>query len=103
MTKKIHNLKHIRYLTDFEVISNNLLKWKKAKPIKELDDMIDAIISINYYITAIYQNELYHEESQAEYRSAKLRAIDRASKAEKKVQELEKELEKYKLKDELGI
>ena len=49
------------------------------------------------------QNELYHEESQAEYRSAKLRAIDRASKAEKKVQELEKELEKYKLKDELGI
>jgi hypothetical protein len=103
MTKKTHNLKHIRYLTDFEVISNNLLNWKKAKPIKELDDMIDAIISINYYITEIYHNEIYHEEAQAEYRSAKLRAIDRATKAEKKVEELEKELQKYKVKEQLGL
>ena len=102
-TKKTHNLKHIRYLTDFEVISNNLLKWKKSKPIKELDDMIDAIISINYYITEIYHNEVYHAEAQAEYRSAKLRAIERANKAEKKVEELKNELEKFKLKEELGL
>lgn len=103
MTKKTHNLKHIRYLTDFEIISNNLLKWKKAKPVKALDDMIDSIISINYYVTEIYQNELYHEEAQAEYRSAKLRAIERASKAEIKIEQLEKELEKFKLKEELGL
>ena len=103
MTKKTHNLKHIKYLTDFEIISNNLLKWKRAKPIKELDNMIDSIISINYYITEIYHNELYHEEAQSEYRTSKLRAIERAIKAEKRIKEVEKELEKYKLKEELGI
>lgn len=102
-TKKVHNLKHLRYLADFEIISNNLLKWSKVKSIKELDDMIDAIISINYYITEIYMNELYHAEAQSEYLSAKLRAVERASKAEKKVEELEKELLKLKKEKELGL
>ena len=103
MNKKLHNLKHIKYLTDFEIITNNLLNWKKKKPIKELDDMLESIVSINHYVIEIYENELYHEEIQSEYRSDKLRAIDRATKAESKVVELENAINKLKTKIELGL
>jgi len=62
-----------------------------------------SLIDINYYITDIYTNELYYNESLTEYRTAKLRAIERAHKAEKKVEELEKEIAKLRKENELGL
>tara|TARA_R100000278_G_scaffold121190_1_gene104535 strand:+ start:252 stop:563 length:312 start_codon:yes stop_codon:yes gene_type:complete len=103
MDKKIHNLKHLNYLANFDIISNILLEQQKVKPTKKVDKLIKAIIDINYYITEIYTNELYFNAALNEYRSSKLRAIDRAVKAEKKVEELEKELSKLKKEKELGL
>ena len=103
MNKKIHNLKHIKYLSDFDIIANTFLDWQKKKPNDTVDKLMGSLIDINYYITEIYKNELYYNESLEEYRHSKLRAIERAQKAEKKVEELEKEILKLKKEKELGL
>ena len=103
MNKKIHNLKHLKYLANFDIIANTFLDWQEKKPNDTVEKLMGSLIDINYYITEIYKNELYYNESLNEYRSDKLRAIDRAQKAEKKVQELEQEILKLKKEKELGL
>ena len=103
MNKKIHNLKHLKYLANFDVIANTFLDWQEKKPNDTVEKLMGSLIDINYYITEIYKNELYYNESLNEYRADKLRAIDRAQKAEKKVEELEQEILKLKKEKELGL
>ena len=103
MNKKTHNLKHINYLANFEIIANTFLEWQEKKPTDTVDKLMDSLIDINYYITEIYCNELYHNESLEEYRHSKLRAIERAQKAEKKVEELEEQIQKLRKEKELGL
>jgi len=103
MHKKIHNLKHLNYLANFDIIANTLLEWQEKKPTDAVDKLIGSLVDINYYITEIYTNELYFNKALNEYRADKLRAIDRATKAEKKVEELEKEIAKLKKEKELGL
>jgi len=103
MNKKIHNLKHINYLANFDIIANTFLEWQEKKPTDTVDKLMESLIDINYYITDIYTNELYYNEGLNDYRAAKLRAIERAQKAEKKIQELEKEISKLRKEKELGL
>ncbi len=103
MNKKIHNLKHLDYLANFDILANTFLEWQEKKPTDAVDKLMGSLIDINYYITEIYTNELYFNKALSEYRADKLRAIERATKAEKKVEELEKEIAKLKKKIELGL
>lgn len=103
MNKKIHNLKHLKYLANFDIIANTFLEWQEKKPTDTVDKLMGSLIDINYYITEIYSNELYHNESLEEYRHSKLRAIERAQKAEKKVDELEEQIQKLRKEKELGL
>ena len=103
MNKKIHNLKHLKYLANFDIIANTFLDWQEKKPNDTVEKLMGSLIDINYYITEIYKNELYYNESLNEYRADKLRAIDRAQKAEKKVEELQQEILKLKKEKELGL
>lgn len=103
MNKKIHNLKHLKYLANFDIIANTFLEWQEKKPTDTVDKLMGSLIDINYYITEIYSNELYYNESLEEYRHSKLRAIERAQKAEKKVDELQEEIQKLRKEKELGL
>jgi hypothetical protein len=95
--KKIQNLKSLQFSVDFEIVSTRLLDWKKKKPIPELDEMITAVTSWYSYTHELETNEWYRERIIEEFRSDKLRAIERARKAEEKLAEVEKELQKYKI------
>jgi hypothetical protein len=101
MDKKIHNLKHINYLNNFDIIANTLLEWQDKKPTKTVNDLMGVLIDINYYITEIYTNELYFNHTISEFRADKLRAVERARKAEEKINELEKQIIKLKKKIEV--
>ena len=103
MNKKIHNLKHLDYLANFDILANTFLEWQEKKPTDRVDKLMGSLIDINYYITEIYTNELYFNKALSEYRADKLRAIERATKAEKKVEKLENEIAKLKKKIELGL
>ena len=101
MNKKAHNLKHINYLNNFDIIANTLLDWQKKKRTDVVNDLMGTLIDINYYVTEIYTNELYFNHTVNEYRADKLRAIQRATNAEKKIKELEKEILELKNKIEV--
>lgn len=95
--KKIQNLKTIQFSNDFEIVSSRLLDWKKKKPVPALDEMIAAVTSWYSYTHELETNEWYREKIIEEFRADKLRAIERARKAEKKLAEVEEELKKYKI------
>jgi hypothetical protein len=94
--RKIQNLKSIQFSNDFTVISSRILEWKKRKPIPELDELIEAVQSWFFYTHELETTQWYWEKSIEEYRSSKLRALDRARRAEKELEEVKKELDNYK-------
>ena len=95
--KKIQNLKSIEFSNDFSIVSSKLLEWKKKKPIPELDEIISAVTNWYFYTHELETNQWYKDKIVEEYRADKLRAIERARKAEAKLEEVEKELAKYKI------
>ena len=94
--RKIQNLKSIQFSNDFAVISNQLLEWNKKKPIPAISNMIKAVNSWFFYTHELESTQWHWEKSLEEYRSDKLRAIERARKAEEKLEKVEQELNKYK-------
>tara|TARA_R100001463_G_scaffold11352_2_gene31823 strand:+ start:1627 stop:1935 length:309 start_codon:yes stop_codon:yes gene_type:complete len=101
--KKIENLKYIQYVTNFNIVSSTLQKWIKLKPNKEVDQMLGALAEIAGYVNNLESNESMRNKIISQYRSDKIRAINRAQRAEEKIEELEKDVAAYKIKDKLGL
>ena len=93
--KKLDLLKAIEFANDFDMMSNILLEWKKKKPSEVVDKMINANIRMYYYSFNMEESVRLMRKMVSEYRADKLRAVERARKAEKRIEELE---EKTKLK-----
>ena len=101
--KKIENLKYIQYVTNFNIVSSTLQKWIKLKPNKEVDQMLGALAEIAGYVNNLESNESMRNKIISQYRADKIRAINRAQRAEEKIEELEKEVVAYKTKQKLGL
>ncbi len=101
--KKIENLKYIQYVTNFNIVSSTLQKWIKLKPNKEVDQMLGALAEIAGYVNNLESNESMRNKIISQYRSDKIRAINRAQRAEEKIEELEKDVAAYKIKQKLGL
>jgi hypothetical protein len=93
--KKIDLLKAIEFANDFDMMANILLEWKKKKPSDIIDKMIDANIRMYYYSFNMEESVRLMRKMVSEYRADKLRAVERARKADDLVKELK---EKLKLK-----
>tara|TARA_R100000781_G_scaffold60273_2_gene38518 strand:- start:4001 stop:4309 length:309 start_codon:yes stop_codon:yes gene_type:complete len=101
--KKIENLKYIQYVTNFNIVSSTLQKWIKLKPNKEVDQMLGALAEIAGYVNNLESNESMRNKIISQYRADKIRAINRAQRAEEKIEELEKQVAAYKTKQKLGL
>ena len=58
---------------------------------------------VGFYVHNLITNERLYEQSLSEYRSDKIRAVERARLAEKKIEELEQEIQKLQIKLDVGI
>jgi len=95
MNKKIQNLKELDYYGNFNLVGEILLALKKKYPNNEkLKEAIDAMSQIGIYVTELMQNSYYFDKSLESYRSDKLRAIERARRVEKELEQLK---EKWKV------
>lgn len=90
--KKIDLLKAIEFANDFDMMSNILLEWKAKKPSDIINKMIDANIRMYYYSFNMEESVRLMRKMVSEYRTDKLRAVERARKAEKRIEELEEKL-----------
>lgn len=93
---KVNLLKSIDYMANFQLVSDTVLDWKKKKDMPILNKMAMALSECYLYTNDLERQEWYWSKSIEEYREDKLRALERARKAEQKVQELEEQLEHYK-------
>tara|TARA_Y100000114_G_C11578654_1_gene239960 strand:- start:295 stop:594 length:300 start_codon:yes stop_codon:yes gene_type:complete len=94
--RKVENLKSLEFSNNFSLISQTLLKWKRAKSLPLLDDLIKAVTSWFIYTHELETNKYYYEKIIEEYRSDKNRAVSRARISEEKLEKIKKELDKYK-------
>jgi len=98
MNRKLNNLKEGEYYANFNFVGEYIVKSKKAKPENEaIKEMYFAWQDVGFYVHTLITNERLYEQSLSEYRSDKIRAVQRAIEAETKLEELKKELDKYKL------
>lgn len=104
MIKKFDNLDDLNLSTNLLIIQELTTKWmEKRKDNEELKKLREAIIRVSLLTNKLQlERENYHIVLQ-EYRSDKLRMIDRAKRAEEKLQKVEEEVAKYKTKIQLGL
>jgi|TARA_R110002049_G_scaffold116805_2_gene269592 hypothetical protein len=104
MNKKINNLKEIEYYTNFNLVGEYIVESRKLKPEnKALNDMYYAWQEVGFYANNLIGNERHYNDSLSEYRGDKIRAVERSRKAEEKIKSLEQEIEKLKIRIEVGI
>jgi len=97
MNNKINNIREAEYYGNFNTVGEKIVKWRKAKPKnKELNEMYYAWQDVGFYAHNLITNERLYNQTISEYRADKNRAVIRARNAEQKIEELEKELQKYK-------
>ena len=104
MNKKLNNLKEGEYYANFNLVGEYIVKSRKAKPEnKAINEMYFWWQDVGFYVHNLITNERLYEQSLSEYRSDKIRAVERARIAEKKIEELEKEIVKLQTKLDVGI
>jgi len=94
--EKAEVLKDIEYNNHTTICLELLNKWKKDSKNKELQDFILSFLETVFYTNTLQRDKFIHNKIIEEYRSDKLRAIERARKADKEVEKLEKELTKLR-------
>ena len=97
MNKKLNNIKEGEYYGNFNLVGEYIVKSRKAKPEnKAINEMYYCWQDVGFYVHNLITNERLYEQSLSEYRSDKIRAVERARIAEKKIEELQEKLDKYK-------
>ena len=97
MNKKLNNIKEGEYYGNFNLVGEYIVKSRKAKPEnKAINEMYYCWQEVGFYVHNLITNERLYEQSLSQYRSDKIRAVERARTAEQRIEELEKEISKYK-------
>ena len=104
MNKKLNNIKEAEYYTNFNSVGQHIIKSRKLKPNnKALNEMYFAWQEIGYYVHNLITNERLYQDSLSEYRSDKIRAVQRARVAEDKVASLLLKIQQLETKIDLGV
>ena len=104
MYKKLEVMEDIWLTTNLLTLQSNVLEWCKAKPDnKKLNEVCDAVVKISFSCNKLQLEKSNYHIAMQEYRHDSIRAIERARKAEDRIEEMEKELKVYRKKQELGL
>ena len=102
MSKKLNNLREAQYYGNFNLVGEHIVKSRKAKPNSEpLNDMYFAWQEVGFYVHNLIVEERLYEQSLSQYRSDKIRAVERARIAEEKIKQLEEEIERILIQSQL--
>ena len=97
MNKKIETLKDIEYQGNIQFLANIILDAIKKKETDKLNRMAEAISDIAFYVNSLQLDRWGYNKSINDYKNQKNRAIERARKAEEKIEKLEVELKKFNI------
>ena len=93
MIDRVDNYKQLKYLENIMKILEVLGEWDRMKPTETTKQLVKAATQIGFYVNNLELDLLAYRTFESEYRQDKVRAIERARKAEERVEELEKQIE----------
>jgi hypothetical protein len=104
MYKKLEVMEDIQLTSNLLTLQSNVLEWVKAKPDNlQLNDVCAAVVKISFSCNKLQLEKNNYHIAMQDYRQDSIRAVERARKAEDRIEELEKELKVYRKKQELGL
>lgn len=104
MFRKFEVMEDLELTSNLLMIQQNVFDWCKAKPEnKKLNEVRDAIVKISLISNKMQLDKGNYHLAMEQYRSEARRAVERARKAEANIEELQKELDTYRIREDLGL
>ena len=94
--EKLQLQSDLEHYGDFESLCSILMSWAKKSDNPDLTKAIQMVNKMFFYIHDLQEWRRLSEKTYEEFRSDKLRAVERARRAEKELKELQAEINKLK-------
>jgi hypothetical protein len=78
-------------------------KWRSQSDNEDIKEMADTVLRLSAYLSSLHLERYSFDRLISESMASNHRMLDRAERAEKRIQELEEQIDKYKLKEKLGL
>lgn len=103
MYKVDRNLLELQNNADMEMLLSLIMKWTKTSESKELKAFEDALFRQLRYIQMLEDERFSFDRIVSEAIADKVRAVERARKADERIDELEKQIKILETKKSLGL
>ena len=97
------NLLKLQSDSDILMLLGLAKKWRSQSENEEIKEMVDTVLRLNSYLSTLHLERFSFDRIISESMASSHRMLDRAERAEKRIKELEEQIEKYKLKERLGL
>jgi len=97
------NLLKLQSDSDILMLLGLAKKWRSQSENEDIKEMADTVLRLNAYISSLHLERYSFDRLISESMASNHRMLERAERAEKRIQELEEQIDKYKLKDKLGL
>lgn len=102
-TNKMELIKELEYITNYETIGNKLIQWGKESNNKDIKLCKDCLAEIGIYVAHLEYERRTYDKVIESYRGDKIRALERARRVEKELEEARVDAEKYRKAKKLGL
>ncbi len=103
MYKVDRNLLELQNNADMQMLLELIMKWTKKSESKELKAFEDALFRQLRYIQALEDERFSFDRIISESIADKIRAVDRARKADERIEQLEQQVKNLEIKNKLGL
>ena len=97
------NLLKLQSDSDILMLLGLAKKWRSQSENEDIKEMADTVLRLNAYISSLHLERYSFDRLISESMASNHRMLERAERAEKRIQELEEQIDKYKLKEKLGL
>jgi len=97
------NLLKLQSDSDILMLLGLAKKWRSQSDNEDIKEMADTILRLSAYLSSLHLERYSFDRLISESMASSHRMLERAERAEKRIQELEEQIDKYKLKEKLGL
>lgn len=97
------NLLKLQSDSDILMLLGLAKKWRSQSDNEDIKEMADTVLRLSAYLSSLHLERYSFDRLLSESMASSHRMLERAERAEIRIKELEDELNKYKLKDKLGL
>jgi hypothetical protein len=97
------NLLKLQSDSDILMLLGLAKKWRSQSDNEDVKEMADTVLRLSAYLSSLHLERYSFDRLISESMASNHRMLERAERAEKRIQELEEQIDKYKLKEKLGL